>query len=62
MRTLSAKPGKGQERPRGLADDFRLLSTIVQMGWDYLLGEGRRVRRKFFAKQGAGEKYFIDED
>ena len=61
MRTLSAKPGKGQEQPRGLADDVRLLWTIIQMGFDYLLGEGRRVRKKFYARRRAGEKYFVDE-
>ena len=61
MRTLSAKPGKGQEQPRGLADDVRLLWTIVRMGWDYLVGEGRTVRKRFHARQQSGEKYFVDE-
>jgi len=61
MRTLSAKPGKGQEQPRRLADNVRLLWTIVQMGFHYLFGEGRVVRKKFYASQRAGEEYFVDE-
>ena len=61
MRTLSAKPAKGEEPPRTLGDDLQLLRMIVTMGWEYLLGEGRRVRKRFYARQRRGEKFYVDE-
>ena len=60
MRTLSAKPAKGHERPRRSIDDVRLLVTILKMAWDYVL-EGGKVRSRFYARQRAGEKFYVDE-
>ena len=60
MRTLSAKPAKGHERPRRLIDDVRLLVTIFKMGWHYVF-EGGRVRKEFYARQRAREKLYVDE-
>lgn len=60
MRTTSATAGKGAEPPRGPLDDLALLWSIAAMLFDYLW-VGRRVRREFFARQRAGDKYYVDE-
>ena len=60
MRTLSAKPVKGREEPLRLWGHVRLLATIARMALDYLV-RGRRIRHAFYARQGAGEKLYVDE-
>ncbi len=60
MRTLSGNYPKGQEPPRRLRDDLRLVGTIVRMLADYLV-RGRRIRRLFHARQHALQKLFVDE-
>lgn len=59
MRTTDAKPAKGAEPQRTVADDLRVLLHIARMAIDYLW-TGRRIRKEFFARQRAGEKYYVD--
>ena len=60
MRTVSAKDAKGQEPHRRLRDDIRLLFYMARIGLHYLVA-GYPIRRKFYARQAAGEKLFLDE-
>lgn len=60
MRTISAKYPKGQEPPRTLADNLRLLRRIVSMGLDYAI-QGRRIRKAFYVRQRARQKLYIDD-
>lgn len=60
MRTISAKYPKGQEPPRTIGDNLRLLRRIVSMGLDYLL-KGRHVRKAFYQRQRAGQKLYVDD-
>ena len=60
MRTISAKYPKGHEPPRWWMDDVRLLWFIGQMGLHYVIA-GRRIRKRWYAKQRAGDKFYVDE-
>ena len=60
MRTISAKYPKGQEPPRLFFDDVKLLWYILSTGLSYLV-VGRKIRRKFRAKQRANKKFYLDE-
>jgi hypothetical protein len=60
MRTVSAKPRKGEERARTLRDDLRLLAYIAKLGINYFW-VGRPIRRKFRELQRTGEKFYVDE-
>ena len=60
MRTVSAKHPKGQEPPRTLGDDLRLLRRIVSTGYEYFF-HGRRIRKEFYEKQRLKRKIYIDE-
>lgn len=60
MRTVSAKDAKGQEPRRRFRDDVRLLFYIIRIGLHYLTA-GHSIRRKFYARQAAGEKLFLDQ-
>ena len=61
MRTISAKHAKGREPKRRLRDDLALIRYIVSAGLNYLF-VGYGVRRRFYAKQRAGEKYYLDQE
>jgi len=61
VRTVSAKPTKGQERRRTLLDDLRLLAYIARVGINYVLA-GRSIRRKFRELQRTGGTFYVDED
>ncbi len=60
MRTVSAKPPKGQERERTLLDDLRLLIYIVGVGINYVAA-GWTIRKKFRELQRVGGKFYVDE-
>lgn len=60
MRTISAKYPKDQEPPRRWMDDVRLLWFIGKMGLHYVIA-GRRIRKVWYAKQRAGDKFYVDE-
>ena len=60
MRTVSAKPTKGQERARTFFDDLRLLVYIARVGINYVVA-GRSIRRKFCELQRTGGKFYVDE-
>ena len=60
MRTISAKHPKGQEPARRLVDNVRLIRYIVSTGLNYLMA-GHRIRKGWYAKQRAGQKYYVDE-
>ena len=60
MRTISAKYPKGQELPRLFFDEVKLLWYILSTGLSYLV-VGHNIRRKFYRKQRAREKYYLDE-
>ncbi len=60
MRTVSAKPRKGQERARRFLDDLALLIYIAKVGVHYLF-VGRPIRRKFRELQRTGGKFYVDE-
>jgi hypothetical protein len=60
VRTVSAKPTKGQEHARTFFDDLRLLVYIARVGIDYVVA-GRSIRRKFRELQRTGGKFYVDE-
>jgi hypothetical protein len=60
VRTVSAKPRKGEEQARTLVDDLSLLVYIAKVGLNYLL-VGGPIRRKFRELQRAGGKFYVDE-
>ena len=60
LRTISAKYPKGQEPPRRLADNLRLIWYIIRTGFDYLV-VGHPIRKAWYARQRAYEKYYVDE-
>ena len=60
MRTVSPKHPKGQEPPRTLGDNLRLLYRIFATGYGYLV-HGRRIRKEFYDKQRLKQKIYIDE-
>ena len=60
MKTVSARYPKGGEPPRRLADDLRLIGYIIRSVLHYFV-TGRRIRRIWFGRQRAGEKFFLDE-
>jgi len=60
VRTVSAKPRKGEERPRSLLDDLTLLVYIAKLGLNYAFA-GRSIRKKFRDLQRAGGKFYVDE-
>ena len=60
MRTISAKPRKGEERARTLVDDVRLLVYIARVGFQYVF-VGGPIRKKFRELQRTGGKFYVDE-
>lgn len=60
MRTVSAKPRKGEERARTLLDDLALLIYIAKVGLNYVF-VGFGIRKKFRELQGTGGKFYVDE-
>jgi hypothetical protein len=60
MRTVSAKPRKGEEKARGLVDDLLLLLYIGKLGINYVW-VGRPIRKKFRELQRSGGKFYVDE-
>ena len=60
MRTVSPKHPKGEEPPRTLGDDLRLLRRIFLTGYGYFV-DGRRIRKEFYEKQRLKGKVYIDE-
>ncbi len=60
MRTVGAKPRKGEERRRSFLDDLTLLAYIVKVGLNYLF-VGRSIRKRFRGLQRAGGKFYVDE-
>ncbi len=60
VRTVSAKPRKGEERARTLVDDLLLLLYIGKLGINYVL-VGRPIRKKFRELQRSGGKFYVDE-
>jgi hypothetical protein len=60
VRTVSAKPRKGEERARGFLDDWILIVSIAKLGLNYVL-VGRPIRRKFRELQRTGGKFYVDE-
>jgi len=60
MRTVSAKPRKGQERARSFLDDLTLLIYIAKVGLHYVF-VGRPIRKKFRELQRTGGKFYVDE-
>lgn len=61
MRTISAKHPKGQEPPRRIGDDLRLIRYILTTAWEYFV-VGYRIRKRWYAKQRAREKYYVDDE
>jgi hypothetical protein len=60
VRTVSAKPRKGEETARGLLDDLRLLLYIAKVGLNYV-AVGGPIRRRFRELQRSGGKFYVDE-
>jgi hypothetical protein len=60
MRTVSAKPRKGEERIRTLGDDLRLIRHILMMCLDYLI-KGHRIRKAFYRGRKTREKRYVDD-
>ena len=60
MRTVSAKPRKGEERSRSVLDDLRLLLYIARVGLNYVV-VGGTIRKRFRELQRSGGKFYVDE-
>lgn len=60
MRTVSAQPRKGQERPRSLIQDARLLADILSAVYGYLI-RGRRIRRAFHRCRRDGRQFYVED-
>ena len=60
MRTFSAQYQKGDEPPRRLAADLRLLLTILSMACHWLL-RGRQIRRRFRSCRQAQSKLHVED-
>jgi hypothetical protein len=60
VRTVSAKPRKGEERERTFFDDLSLVIYIAKLGLNYVF-VGRSIRRKFRELQRTGGKFYVDE-